>query len=137
VATRDPAHWLFRLTATEWLAAAEAELQHAEAALNRRAARPGVTHARRAAGMAWNAVLVNAPEDPESARYGRSYMEHVVALAADEGLPAEVRAAAQLLKDAPPRPPELVNIGKPDLTPLEAARTLVAHAKARSARTDS
>ena len=87
--------------------------------------------------MAWNAVLVNAPEDPESARYGRSYMEHVVALAADEGLPAEVRAAAQLLKDAPPRPPELVNIGKPDLTPLEAARTLVAHAKARSARTDS
>ena len=73
----DPAHWLHRLTAAEWLAAAENELALAEAALARRAFRPGVTHARRAAGMAWNAVLVAMPDDD---RYGRSYMDHVHAL---------------------------------------------------------
>ncbi len=59
----DPAHWLHRLTAEEWLAAAETEIGHAEAALARRAARPGVTHARRAAGMAWNAVLTVRPDE--------------------------------------------------------------------------
>ena len=131
--TRDPAHWLLRLTADEWLAAAETELGHAEAALGRRAARPGVTHARRAAGMAWNAVLVSLPDD----RYGRSYMEHVVALAADDAKPAEVRAAAQRLRDTAPRPPELVTLGKPDLAPLEAARAIVDYARATSAKTGS
>jgi hypothetical protein len=140
--TRDPAHWLLRLTAAEWLAAAETELVHAEAALTRRAARTGVTHARRAAGMAWNAVLAAAPdpEGPENARYGRSYMDHVVALASskdEDDAPAEVRAAAQRLRDTAPRPPELVTIGKPDLAPLEAARTIVAYATVRSARTVS
>ncbi|HVV49789.1 MAG TPA: hypothetical protein VHO06_09030, partial [Polyangia bacterium] len=87
----DPAHWLHRLTPEEWLAAAATELGHAEAALTRRAFRPGVTHARRAAGMAWNAVLIRHPDD----RAGRSYMEHVVALAGDAGVPDEIRAAAQ------------------------------------------
>ena len=71
----DPGHWLHRLDAAEWLAAAATELSHAEEKLTQRAVRPGVTHARRAAGMAWNAVLVKAPDE----RYGRSYMEHVVA----------------------------------------------------------
>jgi hypothetical protein len=92
--------------------------------------------------MAWNAVLA-VGETPD-ARYGRSYMEHVTALASDEGAPAEVRAAAQQLRDTAPRPPELVMIGKPDLAPVEAARTLVAYARTRSAaaeptstRTDS
>jgi hypothetical protein len=138
VSTRDPAHWLFRLTAAEWLAAAETELQHAEAALTRRAARAGVTHARRAAGMAWNAVLVTTAEGPQPDdagidRYGRSYMDHVVALAADETAPAELRAAARGLKDTAARAPELVTIGKPDLAALEAARTIVAHARAKAA----
>ena len=54
----DPAHWLHRLTADEWLAAAATELELCAETLERRAFRPGVTHARRAAGMAWNAVLV-------------------------------------------------------------------------------
>jgi hypothetical protein len=132
MAPRDPAHWLYRLTAVEWLAAAETELGHALAALSRRAARPGVTHARRAAGMAWNAVLAAAPGDEPDARYGRSYMEHVVALSTDGGAPLEVRAAAQLLCDTAPRPPELVTLGKPDLAPLEAARALVAYARTRA-----
>jgi len=125
----DPAHWLYRLTPAEWLAAAAVEIEHAVAALTRRAARPGVTHARRAAGMAWNAVLVLAP-DP---RCGRSYMEHVVALAVDEGATDEVRAAAILLRDTPPLPPTLITLGKPDLRSADAARAVITHARARVA----
>jgi HEPN domain-containing protein len=121
----DPAHWLNRLTAEEWLAAAATELAQAEAALARRAARPGVTHARRAAGMAWNAVLVVHPDE----RAGRSYMEHVVALSGDPTLPDEVRTAAQRLRDTPARQPELVTLGKPDLGPAHDARTILEHAR--------
>lgn len=126
----DPGHWLHRLDAAEWLAAAATELSHAEEKLTQRAVRPGVTHARRAAGMAWNAVLVKAPDE----RYGRSYMEHVVALAqgGDDEIPADVRAAAQLLRDTPPAPPELITLGKPDLRALEAARTIVEYARSRT-----
>jgi hypothetical protein len=123
----DPGHWLHRLTAAEWLAAADTELGHAAAALGRRAVRPGVTHARRAAGMAWNAVLVLAPDE----RFGRSYMDHVNALCDDAGAPEPVRTAARTLRDTPAAPPTLVTIGRPDMAPLEAARAIVAHARAR------
>jgi hypothetical protein len=129
----DPAHWLDRLTPAEWLAAADTELEHAAETLARRAFRPGVTHARRAAGMAWNAVLAATPTDAREAafaRFGRSYMEHVTALAAAADLPPAVRAAAELLRDTPPVPPELITLGKPDLRPLEAARAVVDHARA-------
>ena len=105
----DPGHWLHRLDAAEWLAAAATELAHADEKLSHRSVRPGLTHARRAAGMAWNAVLVTAPEE----RYGRSYMEHVVALATtpddDASIPSDVRAAARLLRAAPP---QLITIRK-------------------------
>jgi hypothetical protein len=136
----DPTHWLHRLSAAEWLAAAATELDNGQAALARRATRTGITHARRAAGMAWNAVLIVAP--PPDDRYGRSYMEHVVALAqppasapapaADAGggeVPDDVRAAARLLRDTPPRPPDLITIGKPDMTSLDAARAIVDYAR--------
>jgi len=126
---KDPAHWLYRLSPPEWLAAAAHELDEARAALERRATRPGVTYARRAAGMAWNAVLVLAPDE----RAGRSYMDHVAALCADAAVPDEVRAAAVVLRDTPPLPPELITLGKPDLRALEAARTIVAHARERVA----
>lgn len=129
--TTDPGHWLYRLSADEWLAAADTELQHCALALGRRAFRPGVTHARRAAGMAWNAVMVAAFDD----RYGRTYMEHVVALAKDAQVPEQVRRAAERLRDTPPAAPALVTLGKPDLAPLEAARVLVDYARARSVTT--
>jgi hypothetical protein len=126
---------LHRLTPAEWLAAAETELEHTAETLGRRAFRPGVTHARRAAGMAWNAVLAAEPDEARAAdllaTFGRSYMEHVVALAVAAGVPDEVRAAAQLLRDTPPTPPELVQLGKPDLRVLEAARAIAAHARAQ------
>jgi HEPN domain-containing protein len=125
----DPAHWLHRLTADEWLVAAATELDHCKETLERRAFRPGVTHARRAAGMAWNAVLALA-EDP---LFGRSYMEHVVALAKDPAAPDEVRAAAELLRNTPPLPPQVITLGKPDLRVLDGARRIVGYATARVA----
>ena len=79
--------------------------------------------------MAWNAVLALA----EDASYGRSYMEHVVALAKDAGAPDDIRADAELLRDTPPLPPDLITLGKPDLRVLEAARRIAAHASARVA----
>jgi len=125
----DPGHWLHRLDAAEWLAAAATELAHAEEKLSRRSVRPGVTHARRAAGMAWNAVLITAPDE----RYGRSYMEHVVALAQapddDASIPAAVRDAARLLRETPAMPPQLITIGKPDMSSLDAAKTIVEFAR--------
>jgi hypothetical protein len=133
----DPSHWLHRLTPVEWLAAAETELAHAAEALSRRAVRPGVTHARRAAGMAWNAVLAAAPDaagvDALVARYGRSYMDHVAALTTATDVAEDVRAAALFLRDTPPVPPTLITLGKPgepDLRALEAAQTIAAHARA-------
>jgi len=125
----DPSHWLHRLTAPEWLAAAEAELAHAAQALDRRAIRPAITHARRAAGMAWNAVLVAAPDD----RFGRSYMDHVGALVEDSASPDQVRDAARTLRETPPVAPALIKLGRPDAGPLDAARTILDHARARVA----
>lgn len=123
----DPSHWLYRLSPEDWLAAAAVELRHCEETLSRRAARPGVTHARRAAGMALNAVLA-LREDP---RYGRSYMEHVVFLSQDEDAPQPARDAAALLRDTPAAPAPLITLGKPDLRVLDAARAVLAHARAR------
>jgi len=60
-------------------------------------------------------------------------MEHVVALAKDAGAPDDVRAAAELLRDTPPLPPEVITLGKPDLRVLEAARTIAGYAAARVA----
>ncbi|HET6149506.1 MAG TPA: hypothetical protein VFH68_18360 [Polyangia bacterium] len=127
----DPSHWLHRLTAEEWLAAADTELLHCEETLGRRAVRAGVTHARRAAGMAWNALLAlaRAPD----AKFGRSYMDHVVALAGDDGAPEEIRAAARVLRETPAAPPALIAIGKPDLTVLDQARRIVDHVRERVA----
>ncbi len=77
--------------------------------------------------MALNAVL-RVCEDPG---YGRSYMEHVVALAADPTVSEELRAAAQTLRETQPVPPTLITLGKPDLRALEAARAIVTYARAR------
>ncbi len=124
----DPAHWLHRLTAPEWLAEAAHELAGAEAALARRATRPALAHARRAAGMAWNAVLIHHPDE----RAGRSYMEHVTALAQDPALPDQVRAAAQTLRETPTARPELIQLMPPGPSPdhhlIRAARVILAHA---------
>jgi hypothetical protein len=124
VPDRDEQHWLYRLSDDEWLRAADTELLHAAEALARRALRPAVTHARRGAGMALNAILWRIPEASWPG-WGRSYMEHVIALATDASAPAEVQEAARLLRDTPPRPPDLVQLGAPDRRALDAARRIV------------
>jgi hypothetical protein len=103
---KDPEHWLYRLTPTEWLTAAENELSLARMAFAHKQQRPAVAHARRAAGMALNALLWHQP-DPA---YGRSYMEHLQALCQDSVLSEELRAAATRLVKLPMNQ-ELVTLG--------------------------
>jgi hypothetical protein len=79
--------------------------------------------------MAVNAVLVLR----DMPQLGRSYMEHVIALAAEVSVPDDVRAAATLLRNTPAAPPVLVPLGKPDLRVLEAARHIVAWARTTTA----
>jgi HEPN domain-containing protein len=124
--SKDPGHWLYRLEPAEWLAAAATDLSHGREALQRRAIRPAVTHARRAAGMATNAVLW-LEEHPS---WGRSYMEHVAALVDEVAVPPAVRDAARLLRETPPAPPTLVKLGAPDATALDAAQAIVDWARA-------
>lgn len=125
----DPNHWLHRLTTSEWLSSADGELAQARAALGRRAFRPGVTYARRAAGMAWNALMTCSPRAFND-RYGRSYMEHLQALADDAEVPPDIREAATLLRDTAPRAPELIAL-RPDLGPVEAAQKIIAYVRAQ------
>jgi hypothetical protein len=91
------AHWLWRFDADAWLRAAATELAAGRARVDAR--RVAVTHARRAAGMAVNAVLV-ALGPGDELRWGRSYLEHLRALADADPAPlpaAAAQAAAELL----------------------------------------
>lgn len=87
-AERDPDHWLWRYSASDWLAAAHRELEAGRENLGSR--RTAVTHARRAAGMALNGVLVAQTargwsRERSEKVWGRSYVEHLRTLAdADE-----------------------------------------------------
>jgi hypothetical protein len=129
---KDPDHWLHRLSADEWLHAADNELTRARAALRMKQQRMGVAGARRAAGMAWNAVLVVAEDE----HYGRSYMDHLKALADDATVPEPIRLAARSLVDAPLEV-KLVQLGAGDTRLADAAAAIVEHARARIAPTAS
>ena len=125
---KDPDHWLYRLDPGEWLKAAENELRHAEQALLAKQQRAGVASARRAAGMAWNAVLARACDETS---YGRSYMEHLEALRHDEAVPEEVRHAADQLAKAPLLQ-TVVTLGpRGDASLARAAETILVHARER------
>lgn len=104
---RDPEHWLHRFTAQEWLAAATHELHLTVEALGARRQKQGVVLARRAAGMALNAVLTAHPDEA----WGRSYVEHLRAVAVDERVEEIVRQACAQLLDAPIDAPRFVRIG--------------------------
>ena len=124
---KDPNHWLYRLDAEEWLRAAEGELARARVALVGKQHRAGVTQARRAAGMAWNAVLVMTADE---SGYGRSYMDHLVALERDETVPETVRLAARALVEAP-IVPSVVTIGKGSASLADSAEVVLAAARER------
>ena len=105
--TIDPEHWLYRLDAPQWLSAARGELERSYTALRSKQHRPGLAHARRAAGMAINALLVRHADE----RYGRSYMEHLAALAADDTADPPVREAAAALRSAPIQQAPVISLG--------------------------
>jgi hypothetical protein len=131
----DPSeHWLWRLDAAAWLRAAATELTTGSD--NLAARRTAVTHARRAAGMALNAVLV-ALVTADEHRWGRSYIDHLRALAdpqvAIDPLPPEARPLAAALLKIPVvgTATTLIQLGR---TPhsaaeqaLDLARALVGH----------
>ncbi len=125
---RDPAHWLYKLDPDEWLRAAMGELRRAEAAYTQKNGRAGLAGARRAAGMALNGLLIVVPNDA----WGRSYMDHLLALKLDAAAPARVRDAGKCLLETPLPGGELVALrtGTADTKVLEAARDVIAHALA-------
>lgn len=131
---RDPDHWLHRFTPEEWLRAAENELGKARAALSAKQRRAGVAGVRRAAGMAWNAVLA-AGETPDES-YGRSYMDHLKALGADPSVPEAVRQAARALLEAPLQT-DLVLLGAGETRLADEAEAVLAHARKRLSPTGS
>ncbi len=132
---RDKEHWLRRFSPHEWIRAAMGEMKRAEQAYARRSVRAGLAGARRAAGMALNGALVVAPNDA----WGRTYIEHLMALKTSEGAPEAVRKAAALLMEAAPLSNQLVILRSKDQDTrvLEAARDVMAHAYAIVVRHES
>ena len=85
MSTINPDHWLWRLSAQAWLQASKNELSIAHANCHIR--RVALTHCRRSAGMALNAILVYSAEPTAETRWGRSYVEHLQIVAkADDSL---------------------------------------------------
>lgn len=127
---RDPDHWLYRYTPREWIRASLGELDQAKRAYASHNGRAGLAGCRRAAGVALNGWLATFDEAPES--YGRSYMEHLSALADDPGAPEEVRAAARVLRQTPLPGGEVVALrtASSDARAIDAAETVMAHAYA-------
>jgi HEPN domain-containing protein len=124
--TRDPGDWLRRLTPDEWIRAAMTELRRAEAAYASGDARGGSAGVKRAAGMALNAALIVEPDE----RWGRSYVEHVKALADDGRVPQAVRDACRAVLDAKGPSGEVVSLRTPRANEavVDAAKDVIAHA---------
>jgi HEPN domain-containing protein len=124
--THDPSDWLRRLSPEDWIRAALGELERATAAYDRGDSRAGVVGVKRAAGMALNAALIVEP----NTSWGRTYVEHVEALAAEPSAPVAVRAASRAVLEAKAPSGSLVSLRTPrtDERALEAARDVIAHA---------
>jgi HEPN domain-containing protein len=123
---RDPDHWLLRFSPDEWIRAALKELRRAQAAYDAGNARAGGAGVKRAAGMALNAALIVEPNDA----WGRTYVEHVEALAKDEGVPGAVREACRAVLRVDPQTGGVVILRTPRTheATMEAARDVIAHA---------
>jgi hypothetical protein len=123
---RDPSHWLRRFSPDEWIRAALGELRRAEAAYRAGNTRAGAAGVKRAAGMALNGALLVEPDEA----WGRSYVEHVEALARDTRVPEAVRAACSAVLEARPPSMDVVVLRTPrgHAAVLEATRDVIAHA---------
>jgi HEPN domain-containing protein len=120
--------WLVRFEPDAWIRRALAELAQAESRLKHHDRVAGVLGLQRAAGMALNGALsvVFRP-------WGRTYLDHLRALRTDEGVPAPVREAAELLSAVVlERQPGVVRLTPPSEGErwVEAAKTIMAHAYA-------
>jgi hypothetical protein len=126
--TREPDHWLRKLTPDEWIRAAMAELRRAEAAYAGGDGRGGSAGVKRAAGMALNAALIVEPDE----KWGRSYVEHVKALAEDARVPQAVREACRLVLEAKGPSGVVVSLRTPRANEaiVDAAKDVIAHAYA-------
>jgi HEPN domain-containing protein len=124
--TRDPGHWLRRLSPDEWIHAALGEISRSTKAFEQGNARAGAAGVKRAAGMALNAALIVEPRPT----WGRTYVEHLEALAVDPEAPVAVRSASRRVLDAKPPSGDVVNLRTPraHLELVEAARDVIAHA---------
>jgi HEPN domain-containing protein len=125
---KDDSHWLNKLSPEEWIRSAMGELRRAEEAYQKKNGRAGLAGARRAAGMALNAILILQPND----EWGRSYMDHLLALKKSGTDPPRIQEACTILIDTPLPGGELVALrtANADEKVLEAARDVIAHAYA-------
>ena len=131
---RDPGlpgarpEWLARLAPEAWIRQGLGELVRAEARLKAHDRTAGVLGLRRAAGMALNGAL-----SVQLRPWGRTYVEHLRAVADDDQVPELVRQAAKLLNDAAiEQRPSVVRLTPPSESArwVEAAKTVMAHAYA-------
>jgi hypothetical protein len=104
--------WLLRFSPSEWIHAALAELEQAEAAAANGDMAGAVASCKRGAGMSLNALLrlEAAGELPPRIAWGRTYVEHLRALTADAEAPDAVRAAAAGVLAAKSGPAALVTL---------------------------
>jgi HEPN domain-containing protein len=126
--TREPDHWLRKLTPDEWIRAAMSELRRAEAAYAGGDGRGGSAGVKRAAGMALNAALIVEPDE----KWGRSYVDHVKALAEDARVPQAVRDACRLVLEAKGPSGGMISLRTPRANDavVDAAKDVIAHAYA-------
>jgi HEPN domain-containing protein len=126
---RDESHWLLKLSPDEWIRAGLADLKKSEEAYKANNPRAGLAGAKRAAGMALNGALIAEPDE----LWGRSYVDHLMALGRDARVPERVREACrELTEPAAPAGSKLVALRthSAEHRILEAARDVIAHAYA-------
>jgi len=120
--------WLRRQSPQAWIQQGLGELQRAEARLRAHDRTAGVLGLRRAAGMALNGAL-----SVRWRAWGRTYIDHLRAIAEDGDVPSAVRDAARLLNEvALDKQPNVVRLTPPSESArwLEATKTVMAHAYA-------
>ena len=110
----DPNDWLRRLSPDDWIRAALGELGRARQAHERGADRAALAGCKRAAGMALNGALILEPNPA----WGRTYLEHLAALAYDARTPRAVREASGAVLRARTASPLI----------LDKAHDVIAHA---------
>jgi HEPN domain-containing protein len=120
--------WLTQKEPEEWIRQGLTELGRAEARLSAHERSAAVLGLRRAAGMSLNGALA-----VRWRAWGRTYVEHLRAIAEDDEVPETVRTAARLLNDVQlDQQPNVARLTPPSEGArwLEAAKTVMAHAYA-------